>query len=164
MRKSIIAGSILLCALFSLSCGNSKDDIEDSLNVINDEILNLVNEVRISGIVCGETYYPPVQKLSRSLKLEQLALNHSQDMFDNNFCEHISSDGTSFTDRLINISYNFIYAGENIANGYSSEQAVVNAWLSSQAHCANIMNSNFTEMGVGRVGNYWTQDFGTPKQ
>lgn len=163
MKKSIIVGSILLWSLFCVSCGNSNDVIDDTVNVDKGEILNLVNEIRISGVFCGETYYPPVEKLSRNKKLDQAALNHSQDMFDNNFCEHKSSNGDFFTDRLIKFSYNYIYAGENIVNGYITEHAVVNAWLSSQGHCANIMNSNYTEMGVGRVGNYWTQDFAALK-
>lgn len=164
MKKSIIAGLILICSLYFVSCSNSSDTIDDSVNIDKDEILSLVNEVRISGVFCGETYYPPVEKLSRNKKLEQAALHHSQDMSDNNFCEHKSSNGDYFTDRLIKFSYNYIYAGENIANGYNNEHAVVNAWLNSQGHCANIMNSNYTEMGVGRVGNYWTQDFATPRQ
>lgn len=40
----------------------------------------------------------------------------------------------------------------------------MNGWLTSQGHCANIMNSSFAEMGIGRVENYWTQDFGKPKE
>ena len=46
---------------------------------------------------------------------------------------------------------------ENIANGYASEQSVMNGWLGSEGHCKNIMNGSFKEMGAGREGNYWTQ-------
>jgi uncharacterized protein YkwD len=48
--------------------------------------------------------------------------------------------------------------------GYPSEESVMNGWLASQGHCANIMNSSFTKMGVERVRSYWTQDFGKPKE
>jgi uncharacterized protein YkwD len=50
--------------------------------------------------------------------------------------------------------------GENIANGYGTEQAVMTAWLASEGHCKNIMNASFKEIGAGREGNYWTQVFG----
>ena len=52
-------------------------------------------------------------------------------------------------------------AGENIAKGQSTPQMVVNAWMNSSGHRANILNSSFTEIGVGYVssGNYWTQMF-----
>jgi uncharacterized protein YkwD len=50
--------------------------------------------------------------------------------------------------------------GENIANGYGTEQAVMTAWLASEGHCKNIMSSSFKEIGAGREGNYWTQVFG----
>ena len=57
------------------------------------------------------------------------------------------------------ITYN--YAGENIATGYATPDAVVTAWMNSAGHRANILSSNFTRMGIGYVedGNYWTQWF-----
>jgi len=53
------------------------------------------------------------------------------------------------------------YAGENIAYGQRTPQAVVNAWMNSSGHRANILNANYTQIGVGYVadGNYWTQMF-----
>ena len=52
-------------------------------------------------------------------------------------------------------------AGENIAKGYATPQAVVNAWMHSPGHRANILNATYTRIGVGYVegGNYWTQMF-----
>jgi uncharacterized protein YkwD len=57
--------------------------------------------------------------------------------------------------------------GENIAAGQSTPQAVVNAWMSSAGHCANIMKASYTAIGVGYAfgasstyGHYWTQNFG----
>lgn len=51
--------------------------------------------------------------------------------------------------------------GENVANGYTTEQIVMNAWLGSEDHCKNIMNAGFKDIGVGRDGNYWTEEFGS---
>ena len=52
-------------------------------------------------------------------------------------------------------------AGENIAMGYATPQAVVNGWMNSPGHRANILNASFTRIGVGYVadGNHWTQMF-----
>lgn len=52
-------------------------------------------------------------------------------------------------------------AGENIAKGQRTPQQVVNAWMNSEGHRANILNGNFTHIGVGYVeqGNHWTQQF-----
>ena len=57
------------------------------------------------------------------------------------------------------ITYNT--AGENIAMGYSTPEAVVDAWMNSEGHRANILNSSYKEIGVGYIadGNYWTQMF-----
>jgi uncharacterized protein YkwD len=51
--------------------------------------------------------------------------------------------------------------GENIAFGQRSEREVMQGWLSSPGHCKNIMSKTFKEMGVSRVGDYWTQVFAT---
>ena len=52
-------------------------------------------------------------------------------------------------------------AGENIAMGYRTPQEVVNAWMNSSGHRANILNASYKRIGVGYVsqGNYWTQMF-----
>ena len=61
--------------------------------------------------------------------------------------------------RSFGISYRT--AGENIAKGYQSPEAVVRGWMNSPGHRANILNSSYTHIGVGYVasGNYWTQMF-----
>ena len=61
--------------------------------------------------------------------------------------------------RSFGISYRS--AGENIAKGQKSPAAVVNAWMNSSGHRANILNKSFTHIGVGYIadGSYWTQMF-----
>lgn len=82
-------------------------------------------------------------------------------MKDNNYFSHTSPTyGTPFEMmRSLGISYSS--AAENIAMGQSTPQAVVDAWMNSEGHRANILNANFTQIGVGYVanGNYWTQWF-----
>ena len=60
-----------------------------------------------------------------------------------------------------NFGISYKSAGENIAQGQTTAKAVVNAWMNSEGHRANILNKNYTHIGVGYVkdGNYWTQMF-----
>jgi uncharacterized protein YkwD len=169
MRDLLLVGFLAISLGFS-ACSKNDDVTEEVLTdpieaveIDTRLLIDLVNEVRIAGTTCGETYYPPVGLVTWNDKLEQSAINHSTDMFTNDFFSHTSSDGSSLTNRLQAVEYNYSSAGENIALGYTTEQAVLDAWLDSQGHCANIMNGSFKEMGVGRVGNYWTQNFGSQR-
>jgi hypothetical protein len=85
---------------------------------------------------------------------------HSQDMYDNDWFDHDSSDGTSFGDRVARFYTESGYIGENIAVGYANaESAVLDGWMCSAGHRANIMNGDYNELGVGVVRLYYTQDF-----
>ena len=116
------------------------------------ELLDLVNKARTSGCY--------LDNLVWNNKLEQAAQNHSDDMNENDFFSHTGSNGSSFMDRIFATGYDCNSCGENIAKGYATEKAVINAWLKSEGHCKNIMNANFTEMGVATSGSYWTQVLG----
>ena len=168
MRNLLCVGfTAILLGLSACSSDETKiieeEAISQPINIDIQLLLDLVNDVRASGTTCGDTYYPPVDAISWNNKLEQAAKNHSVDMYENDFFAHESPKGSTLTSRLQEVEYNYSTAGENIAYGYTSEQQVIEAWLNSQGHCANIMNGNFKEMGVGRVGNYWTQNFGSQR-
>ena len=104
---------------------------------------------------------PPVSAVSWNDQLASAADVHSKDMLQNNYFGHTGADGTSPGDRLRQAGYNWSAYGENIAKGYPDEQSVIAAWLQSEDHCKNLMDKDFTEMGVARAGSYWTQEFGT---
>ena len=72
---------------------------------------------------------------------------------------HALAYRTGAVSKSFGITYN--YAGENIAMGYSSPEAVMTAWMNSAGHRANILSANFTTLGVGygADGGYWTQWF-----
>ncbi len=99
-------------------------------------------------------------------KLTKAAQSHSEDMAKNNYFDHNSQDGRSPFDRMSDAGYKFSAAAENIAMGQQTPAAVMDAWMNSPGHKANILNCDYTEMGLGyAVGNgspYWTQDFGKP--
>jgi len=126
---------------------------------MEEKILEMVNSLRESGCNCGSTTYPPVPELSLNDNLIQAAKIHSDDMHDNDFFSHQGSDGSSVGTRVQSAGYSWKSVGENIAFGQSTAQQVMNAWLNSAGHCANIMNASRDEMGIARKGNYWTQVF-----
>lgn len=124
-------------------------------------MLQLVNEARKKGCQCGDTYYYPVAAITWNNQLEEAAYVHTTDMYRNKFFSHKAPDGSRAGNRMDRAGYNWKTYGENIGEGYKSERDMVKGWLSSPGHCKNIMNKAFTEMGVARVGNLWTQEFGS---
>lgn len=124
-------------------------------------LLQMVNEVRSKGCQCGDTWYPAAPALTWNIQLEQAALVHSSDMHSNQYFSHASKDGRKAGDRIDGAGYKWRTYGENIAFGYRSERDVVKGWILSPGHCKNIMNKAYKEMGVARVGDYWTQVFAT---
>jgi uncharacterized protein YkwD len=91
----------------------------------------------------------------------EVALAHSQDMRDRDFFAHTNPDGDSPADRLRNAGIDYRRMAENIAWGYPSGAAVLDGWLGSPGHRANIENCALTEHGVGLVGTHWTHLFAT---
>ena len=145
------------------STGTTTPPTTSGTSTLNEAtMLQLVNAARAKGCNCGSTYMQPVSPVAWNDKLEQAALNHSIDMTTNNFFSHTGSNGSTPATRITGVGYQWSAVGENIAMGYPDEKAVVDAWLSSEGHCKNIMNGVFTEMGVARDGKYWTQEFGKP--
>jgi uncharacterized protein YkwD len=155
----LIFALVTSCTKEAVPVVNSSDPTPTTVN--KTMLLQLVNDARKKGCNCGETYYAPVAPLTWNDQLEKAAYNHSNDMFKKNYFSHTGSDGSSSGERINRVGYNWKFYGENIANGYTNEKEVIAGWLSSPGHCRNIMNKNYTEMGIAKVGAYWTQDFGS---
>lgn len=116
------------------------------------EVVALVNEIR-SGY--------GLSALSINTRLSEIARMKSQDMHDKGYFSHTSPTYGSPFDMMKQFGITYRTAGENIAMGYRTPQAVVDGWMNSPGHRANILNTTFTSIGVGYVadGNYWTQMF-----
>ncbi len=116
------------------------------------EVIRLVNEKRAEN---------GLRPLTADWELSRVARYKSQDMRDNNYFSHTSPVYGSPFDMIKNFGISYRSAGENIARGQATPQAVVNAWMNSSGHRANILNSSYNKIGVGYVknGNYWTQMF-----
>ena len=82
-------------------------------------------------------------------------------MKDNNYFSHTSPTYGSPFEMMKKFGISYKTAGENIAQGQITPQAVVNGWMNSSGHRANILNASYNRIGVGYVaeGNYWTQMF-----
>jgi uncharacterized protein YkwD len=117
---------------------------------------------RVLTLVNAEREKAGCSPLAENAKLTKAAQDHSQDMADHQNMSHTGSDGSSMSDRLARVGYVFRTAGENVAYGYSSPESVMDGWMNSPGHKANILNCAFEEIGIGlaQPGNYWTQDFG----
>ncbi|MBE6992879.1 MAG: sporulation protein [Ruminococcaceae bacterium] len=116
------------------------------------QVLELVNKYRAQY---------GLGALTLSDELSNVAQAKAQDMKNNNYFAHNSPTyGTPF-DMMQSFGVTYRTAGENIAMGYSSPAAVVEGWMNSEGHRANILNGSFTQMGLGYVssGNYWCQMF-----
>ena len=127
-------------------------------------VLDEVNRLRAQGCRCpGGKKYAPAPALRWDTQLENAAQAHADDMQKRNYFSHTSTDGTDFDERMKRAGYDWQQAGENIAKGQPTAQAVVLAWRNSQGHCKNLMNPRFEDMGVAKSGAYWVQDLGTRK-
>lgn len=116
------------------------------------EVIRLTNQRRTEN---------GLSALKTNWELSRVARYKSQDMHDKKYFSHTSPTYGSPFDMIRNFNIKFNSAGENIAMGQKTPQEVVNAWMNSPGHRANILKASFTQIGVGYVanGNYWTQMF-----
>jgi uncharacterized protein YkwD len=166
LSTTAIAGIISLA-----SCTKDDNDVFNTtptqtpttITASEQKLLNLVNNARTQGCNCGNTFYPPVPAVSWNDRLEAAAQSHSDWMNRNNTLSHTGANGSDPGDRITAAGYIWRTYGENVASGYPNEESVVEGWLNSEGHCKNIMNGNFTEMGVAVSGRYWTQELAAPR-
>lgn len=116
------------------------------------EVIRLTNEIRAKN---------GLKPLTANWELSRVARYKSEDMQQNNYFSHTSPIYGSPFNMIKNFGVSYKSAGENIAKGQRTPEAVVNAWMNSSGHRANILNSSYTQIGVGyaKNGNYWTQMF-----
>lgn len=102
-----------------------------------------------------------LKPLSLDTELSKVAREKSRDMQSKGYFSHTSPTYGSPFDMMKKFGISYRSAGENIAMGQRTPEEVVNAWMNSSGHRANILNSSYTHIGVGHVatGNYWTQMF-----
>jgi uncharacterized protein YkwD len=136
----------------SVPCANT-DVVPTAANadVVRAAILCLHNQVRVAA---------GLPTLKDNAKLDKAALGHSGDMVSQGYFDHTEPDGNTFVDRILGSGYvksDEAWAlGENLAWGtgdLSTPAGVMNAWMNSAGHKANILKKSYREVGIGiRVG------------
>ena len=126
--------------------------LDSNVTEFEREVIRLVNVERAKN---------GLKPLTENWELSRVARYKSQDMVDNRYFSHTSPTYGSPFQMIRAFGLSFRTAGENIAYGQRTPQVVVNAWMNSSGHRANILNASYTQIGVGYVagGNYWTQMF-----
>lgn len=118
----------------------SKKDYPESLLSVGG-IFNFTNRQRETN--------GSLPALSQNSKLNQIAGLRIKDMFEKEYFEHKSPSGVGASDIAYDVGYEFILIGENIALGnFGGDEALVEAWMDSPGHRANILNKRYTEIGI----------------
>ena len=127
-------------------------ETDTAVTSFEQEVIRLVNAARREN---------GLSALTHNWELSRVARYKSQDMAHNRYFSHTSPTYGSPFQMIKNFGISYRTAGENIAAGQRTPKAVVDAWMNSSGHRANILNASYTQIGVGYVadGNYWTQMF-----
>lgn len=104
-----------------------------------------------------------IQELEIKPSLTKAAKNHANWMSQRKILSHRGMNNSTVGSR-VGIHYQYIFVGENIANGYKDPQSVMNVWMKSSGHRANILNKRYMHVGAARSGNYWCVVFASPKK
>lgn len=125
-----------------------KDKTDSSLYA--QQVLDLVNQERSKA---------GLSSLSMNNELSNMAMVKAQDMYNNNYFDHNSPTYGSPFDMMKEFGISYKTAGENIANGQTTPKQVMNDWMNSPGHKANILHSSFTHIGIAFYNNEWVQEF-----
>lgn len=171
-EKGISFGGI--CKLLSLNCGqnvvgtvkpsgstgtvkpgNSETETVSSVNSMEKQVASLTNSKRKAA---------GLGNLTLDSQLSKLARMKAEDMAKKGYFSHTSPTYGSAFDMMKKYGVSYRTAGENIAKGQKTPEAVMNGWMNSSGHRANILSSTYTHIGVGYAkdskGNtYWVQIF-----
>lgn len=188
MKPFALRAAAPAIALLLAACGGGGDDAGPTTPVstvlppstaeaacglanFDTELVRLVNERRAAGASCGTSgNFAAAPALAWDARLMAAAFAHSRDMAQNNWFSHTGSDGSTPSQRVSAAGYDWSTTGENIAAGQPTVAAVVQAWMASPGHCANIMNPAFRDFGVACATSssstyriYWTMALGAPR-
>lgn len=154
LRSPAITAALALCCL-AAGCGDSPGALapDPELPAELQEFVSLLN-VHRQGVGCEPlTWNPAVAAVAQA---------HSEDMVARSYFAHQNPEGESPFDRLQSAGVSYSSAAENIAYGFPDGAAVLDGWLDSPGHRANIENCGLSEHGVGLEGTHWTHLFIRP--
>lgn len=114
------------------------------------QVVNIVNQERAKA---------GLRPLTSNSTLTAMALDKAKDMYNNGYFDHTSPTYGSPFDMMSRYGIRYSYAGENIAKGQQTPEAVMKAWMNSTGHRQNILSPNFTQIGVAFYNGEWVQEF-----
>jgi uncharacterized protein YkwD len=137
--------------------------------VEGEKLLQQINAARAQARQCAAQSFSAAQPLVWNPMLAVAAESHSRSMANHNYFAHQDRDGRTPGDRAELAGYSGQRVGENIAAGQDTVVRIVEGWLASPSHCANLMSPQFTELGAAYAvdpksdaGIYWAALFGSP--
>jgi uncharacterized protein YkwD len=95
--------------------------------------------------------------LSWDASLAKVAMEHADDMFQRGYLSHTNPNGEVMKDRLVRHGIRFGYAGENLAEGYTTGNDAVTGWMNSSGHRENLLRPQFTKIGAAQIGDKYVQ-------
>lgn len=154
-----MSGTLLSSLLFSLSV----PAIEPAGPTIGELMTSVIEHTNKERVRVG------VARLVENDRLVMIAQEMAEDLAKSGRLSHTDSRGRGLSKRVDAGGYTWAMIGENVAYGYESPQAVVQGWIKSPGHYENLVNGQFTEIGIGVTTDnkgriFWAQVFGRPRQ
>lgn len=156
--KALHHSSLVIVLLFLICCigisrllqTNAPDVLGISYSISESDLLTATNNAR------AENGLPP---LVVNTRLVQAATGKAHHMMANNYWAHFAPDGTTPWSFMKSNDYDYIYAGENLAKGFTDSQTIVDAWLKSPSHRENLLSPKYNEIGFAILeGNLTGED------
>jgi uncharacterized protein YkwD len=122
-----------------------------------------ISERAIFDLVNKERIRNDIAPLTLNNKLTQAAINKAKNLVENNYFNHSSKEGATFSSWIKDTGYKYSFIGENLAKDFSDSKLIIKAWYASPGHKENILNENFTETGIAVYDNVIVQIFGRPE-
>ena len=137
---------LILLIVFFLSAGvvmsyvrtNFPSVLGTFSDISSEQLLDITNSDRQAAGL------PP---LSLNNDLSQAAIGKANDMFSKDYWAHVAPDGTTPWVFIKNAGYTYVYAGENLARGFTTPQSVVDAWMASPSHRENMLSPHYKDVG-----------------
>ncbi|MBU1110664.1 CAP domain-containing protein [Patescibacteria group bacterium] len=157
----LVTAFILFQVNLTLFGSSNPQILSFATSIYQQDFFKLVNEERSQVAV---------HALVENSSLNRAAQLKAQHMFNEDYWAHVAPDGTTPWDFFQQVEYDYRYAGENLAKDFNTSAGVVAGWMGSPSHRANLLNSNFNEMGIAVVNGVLlgeettlvVQLFGTP--
>lgn len=122
-----------------------------------------IDRVEFDMLLNGERGLFSVGHVVEHDLLSSASQAYAADMHEHDYFSHTGRDGSSAGDRATRAGYEWSYISENLASGYTSEEGVVDAWMKSPGHRANMLDDRARDFGIGREGDIWVLMLGAQR-